>query len=98
MPEKRTTSHAPPFNLKRTPSNSSRSWTLMLAIIGCFIGTIVGALPGLVGSIQTLEVIKLIMGVGETLTSRMLLIDALTMELRQFRLPRDPDCPVCARR
>ena len=55
----------------------------------------IGALPGLVGSIQALEVIKLAMGVGETLTSRMLLIDALTMDFREIKIRRNPECKLC---
>jgi adenylyltransferase/sulfurtransferase len=61
----------------------------------CSEAGVIGALPGLVGSIQTLEVIKLIMGVGETLTSRMLLIDALTMDFREIKIRRNTDCKLC---
>jgi adenylyltransferase/sulfurtransferase len=61
----------------------------------CAEAGVVGALPGLVGSIQAVEVIKLVLGVGETLTSRLLLIDALTMEFRTVKLRRNPDCPLC---
>ena len=61
----------------------------------CAEAGVIGALPGLVGSIQALEVIKLIMGVGETLTSRMLLIDALTMDFREIKIRRNPDCKLC---
>ncbi len=61
----------------------------------CAEAGVIGALPGLVGSIQALEVIKIIMGVGETLTSRMLLIDALTMDFREIKIRRNPDCKLC---
>ncbi|MDP3064989.1 MAG: molybdopterin-synthase adenylyltransferase MoeB [Chloroflexota bacterium] len=61
----------------------------------CAEAGVVGALPGLVGSIQAVEVIKLVLGVGETLTSRLLLIDALTMEFRTVKLRRNPECPLC---
>lgn len=61
----------------------------------CSEAGVIGALPGLVGSIQALEVIKLIMGVGETLTSRMLLIDALTMDFREIKIRKNPDCKLC---
>ena len=61
----------------------------------CSEAGVIGALPGLVGSIQALEVIKLAMGVGETLTSRMLLIDALTMDFREINIRQNPDCKLC---
>ena len=61
----------------------------------CAEAGVIGALPGLVGSIQALETIKLILGVGETLTSRMLLIDALTMDFREIKIRRNPDCKLC---
>ncbi len=61
----------------------------------CAEAGVIGALPGLVGSIQALEVIKLVMGVGDTLTSRMLLIDALTMDFREIKIRRNPDCKLC---
>jgi adenylyltransferase/sulfurtransferase len=61
----------------------------------CAEAGVIGALPGLVGSIQALEVAKLAMGVGETLTSRMLLIDALTMEFREIKIRQNPDCKLC---
>ena len=61
----------------------------------CAEAGVIGALPGLVGSIQALEVVKLAMGVGETLTSRMLLIDALTMDFREIKIRRNPECKLC---
>ena len=61
----------------------------------CAEAGVIGALPGLVGSIQALEVVKLIMGIGETLTSRLLLIDALNMEFREVKVRRNPDCKLC---
>lgn len=56
---------------------------------------IVGALPGLVGTVQALEVIKLILGVGEPLSGRLLLVDALGMEFRTVTIRRNPACPLC---
>ena len=56
---------------------------------------VVGALPGLVGTIQALETIKLILGVGETLSGRLLLINVLDMEFRTVNLRRNPECPLC---
>ena len=55
-------------------------------------------LVGIVGSTQAAEALKLIAGIGESLAGRLLLIDALTMQWRELRVPRDPACPVCARR
>ncbi len=61
----------------------------------CAEAGVIGALPGLVGSIQALETIKLAMGIGETLSARMLIIDALTMEFREIKVRRNPDCRLC---
>jgi adenylyltransferase/sulfurtransferase len=54
-----------------------------------------GILPGLVGVIQATETIKLILGIGEPLIGRLLLVDALTMRFRQLKLRKNPECPVC---
>ena len=54
-----------------------------------------GVLPGIIGSIQATEAIKLMLGIGETLVGRLLLFDALAMEFRELRLKKDPACPVC---
>jgi molybdopterin/thiamine biosynthesis adenylyltransferase/rhodanese-related sulfurtransferase len=61
----------------------------------CSEAGVLGVLPGLVGLIQATEVIKLILGLGESLSGRLLHIDALAMEFNEFRLRRDPECPVC---
>jgi adenylyltransferase/sulfurtransferase len=61
----------------------------------CAEAGVLGALPGLVGSIQAIETIKLILGIGEPLASRLLLIDALNMEFRTVRIRRNPECPLC---
>ncbi len=55
-------------------------------------------LVGIVGSVQAAEALKLVAGVGRSLAGRLLLVDALTMEWRELRVPRDPACPVCAQR
>src|SRR5580698_2462559 len=61
----------------------------------CAEGGVLGILPGLVGVIQATEVIKLILGVGDPLIGRLLLVDALTMRFRELKLRKNPDCPVC---
>src|ERR1700675_1306522 len=61
----------------------------------CAEGGVLGILPGLVGVMQATEVIKLILGNGEPLIGRLLLIDALGMKFRELKLRKNPDCPVC---
>jgi len=61
----------------------------------CAEGGVLGILPGLVGVIQATEVIKLILGKGEPLVGRLLLVDALNMRFRELKLRKNPDCPVC---
>ena len=61
----------------------------------CAEAGVLGALTGLVGSIQATEALKLLLGVGESLTSRLLLIDALSMTFREVKIKRNPDCPLC---
>jgi molybdopterin/thiamine biosynthesis adenylyltransferase/rhodanese-related sulfurtransferase len=64
----------------------------------CAEGGVLGVLAGLVGVIQATEVIKLILGAGDSLVGRLLLIDALGMTFRTVRIRRDPDCPACGTR
>ncbi|HEX4486093.1 MAG TPA: molybdopterin-synthase adenylyltransferase MoeB [Terriglobales bacterium] len=61
----------------------------------CAEGGVLGILPGLVGVIQATETIKLILGSGEPLIGRLLLIDALAMKFRELKLRKNPDCPAC---
>lgn len=61
----------------------------------CAEGGVLGILPGLVGVMQATEVIKLILGKGETLAGRLLLVDALNMRFRELKLRKNPECPVC---
>jgi len=65
------------------------------AVPSCAEGGVLGILPGLVGVIQATEVIKLILGLGETLVGRLLLIDALAMRFRELKLRKNRECPVC---
>lgn len=64
-------------------------------IPNCAEAGVLGVLPGIIGTIQATEAIKLITGIGEPLVGRLLLYDALRMKFRDITLPRDPDCPVC---
>ena len=64
----------------------------------CAEAGVFGVLPGLVGTIQATEAIKMILGIGETLAGRLLLVDGLAMRFRTIRLHRDPDCPACGTR
>jgi molybdopterin/thiamine biosynthesis adenylyltransferase/rhodanese-related sulfurtransferase len=63
----------------------------------CAEGGVLGILPGLVGVIQATETIKLILGKGEPLIGRLLLVDALGMKFRELRLRKNPDCPACGK-
>lgn len=56
---------------------------------------VLSPLPGIIGSIQAAETIKVLLDVGESLAGRLLLLDAMTMEWRNLRLRKDPACPVC---
>jgi adenylyltransferase/sulfurtransferase len=61
----------------------------------CAEGGVLGVLPGLIGCIQATEAVKLILGRGEPLVGRLLLYDALQMTFREFKVRRNPKCPVC---
>lgn len=61
----------------------------------CAEGGVLGILPGLIGLVQATETIKLILGIGEPLVGRLLLLDALQMRWRELKLRKDPNCPVC---
>ncbi len=61
----------------------------------CSEGGVLGVLPGIVGTLQTNEAIKLAAGIGEPLIGRLLLLDALHSEFDEVRIPKNPDCPVC---
>jgi sulfur-carrier protein adenylyltransferase/sulfurtransferase len=61
----------------------------------CAEGGVLGVLPGIIGSLQANEALKLALGIGESLVGRLLLFDALSTELNEVKLRRDPDCPVC---
>jgi adenylyltransferase/sulfurtransferase len=61
----------------------------------CAEGGVLGILPGLLGVMQATEVIKLILGKGDSLVGRLLLVDSLNMKFRELKLRKNPDCPVC---
>jgi adenylyltransferase/sulfurtransferase len=62
---------------------------------GCAEAGVLGALPGVVGSIQAMEAIKLLLGIGDPLVGRLMLFDALRLQFRELTLQRDPACPLC---
>jgi len=61
----------------------------------CAEGGVLGVLPGVVGTLQALEAVKLVLGIGETLVGRLLLFDALKLRFRELTLEKDPECPLC---
>ena len=61
----------------------------------CAEGGVLGVLPGVIGSLQANEALKLALGIGDPLVGRLLLFDALSAEFNEVKLRRDPDCPVC---
>jgi molybdopterin/thiamine biosynthesis adenylyltransferase/rhodanese-related sulfurtransferase len=61
----------------------------------CAEGGVIGILPGIIGLIQANEVIKLVLGVGDSLVGRLLIFDALKMKFREMKLRKDPACPIC---
>jgi molybdopterin/thiamine biosynthesis adenylyltransferase/rhodanese-related sulfurtransferase len=61
----------------------------------CAEGGVLGVLPGVIGSLQANEALKLALGIGDSLVGRLLLFDALSAEFTEVKLRRDPDCPVC---
>lgn len=63
--------------------------------LSCSEAGVIGPLVGMIGSLQALEAIKLLVGFGESMVGRLLLIDALRSGFRELRIPRDPQCPSC---
>ena len=61
----------------------------------CAEAGVLGVLPGIIGSLQAIETIKLLLGLGESLAGRLLIFDALEMDFRQVKVRRDPECPIC---
>ncbi|HET6760551.1 MAG TPA: molybdopterin-synthase adenylyltransferase MoeB [Gemmatimonadaceae bacterium] len=67
-------------------------------IPSCAEAGVLGIVPGLVGTIQATEAIKMLLGLGDTLVGRLLMIDAMTMAFRTLEIRRDPECPACGTR
>ena len=65
------------------------------AVPSCSEGGVLGVLPGIIAMIQATETVKILTGLGESLAGRLLTYDALTMEFREFRIKKDPECPLC---
>jgi adenylyltransferase/sulfurtransferase len=61
----------------------------------CAEAGVLGVLPGLIGMIQATEAIKLVLGIGEPLVGRLLMVDALSMDFRSLRVKRSAGCPMC---
>lgn len=66
--------------------------------LNCATNGVIAPLVGIIGTVQAMEVLKLVAGFGLPLTGRLLLLDAASMQWREMRLPRDPKCPACAER
>jgi molybdopterin/thiamine biosynthesis adenylyltransferase/rhodanese-related sulfurtransferase len=62
---------------------------------GCADGGVFGVMPGIIGLIQATEVLKLILGIGDSLVGKLMLVDALSMEFQTVKLAKNPDCPIC---
>ena len=65
------------------------------SVPSCAEGGVLGVLPGIIATIQGTEAIKLLVGIGRSLSGRLLIYDALAMEFNEFQLKKDPNCPVC---
>ncbi len=67
------------------------------SVPSCAEGGVLGVLPGIIGTLQGLEALKLILQIGTSLAGRLLLFDALTTTFREIRVEKDPDCPLCGK-
>jgi adenylyltransferase/sulfurtransferase len=67
-------------------------------IPNCADAGVLGVVPGIIGTIQATEAIKLVLGIGEPLVGKLLILDALRMRFRELKLTKDPDCPMCGMR
>ena len=62
----------------------------------CAEAGVLGVLPGIIGSIQALEAIKILLGIGDTLQGRLMVYDSLEQSFRTLNVRRSPDCPACS--
>ncbi|MBW3666229.1 MAG: ThiF family adenylyltransferase, partial [Actinobacteria bacterium] len=62
----------------------------------CAEAGVIGVVPGVIGSIQAMEAVKILLGIGDTLAGRLLVYDALDQDFTTVSVRRDPDCPACA--
>ena len=65
------------------------------AVPNCAEAGVLGVLPGIIGTIQATEALKIILGIGETLSGRFLVYDALSMAFRELKLSKNKNCPIC---
>jgi sulfur-carrier protein adenylyltransferase/sulfurtransferase len=65
------------------------------SVPSCAEGGVLGILPGIIGTLQAAEAVKWVLGIGRPLAGRLLMVDALTMAFREWRIERDPSCPAC---
>ena len=63
---------------------------------GCSVAGVLGVVPGILGLLQANEALKILLGIGQTLSGRLVLFDALETEFTELKLRRDPNCPVCS--
>ena len=85
---------SPPTTAPATAA-STRSRLRPASSPGCGEGGVLGIVPGVIGTLQATEALKLVAGLGEPLIGRLLTFDALAMTFRQFKVKKDPLCPVC---
>jgi adenylyltransferase/sulfurtransferase len=85
------------FNTKQGPCYRCLYPEPPVNVPSCEEAGVFGVLPGIIGSIQANEVIKIIIGIGELLTGRLLTLDALEMKFKELIFDKNPDCPVCGK-
>ena len=81
--------------MKPGPKPSVRYWKSKKAY-GCSVAGVLGVVPGIMGMLQANEALKVLLGIGDTLSGRLLLFDALDSTFTELKLRRDPACPVCS--
>ncbi len=79
------------------PASPARGTTGSPGLIDPAVAGVVGPVPGVIGSMQAMEVLKLLLGIGETLVGRLVLVDLLSGSFKEVSVPRNPSCPACGR-